>query len=53
MNLTKGIGEDVELSSIITEDYHAFGQALMKHTAKEGALCDYFDMSIIDDLQLF
>jgi len=53
MNPTQGMVEDIELTLIITDNDQVFRQALIEQTAYEGALCGYFDMSVIDDFQLF
>jgi len=53
VNPAKGVIEDIELTRIITDNNQAFGQAVIKQTTDESSLCGYFDMSMIDDLQLF
>jgi hypothetical protein len=52
MNPTKGVIEDIELPCIITDNNQTFGEAVMKHATDKGTLCGYFDVSMINDLQL-
>ena len=53
MNPTQGMVEDIELTRIIADNDQVFMQAVIEQTADEGALCGYFDMSMIDDPQFF